>query len=462
MGTSFRADRERSFELVSAARLMWFGGPYGDIVTGLRSAVLTGAGLVVLTGEVGTGKTIVANTLGELVRANGVLVAHVAQPSRDLGEFFQVVGQAYGWPGVESETFLQAAEGFLTDLHARDVRALLILEEAQGLGQQVLAELAQLVTLARRLSGDTGSPLTLLLVGQDDLAKRLNSLENETLNALVAVRYRLNSLTAADVRLYVEQQLVAAGLAADLFTPAALERIAHASGGIPRVINLLCHRALADAMRDSATKIGPATVDAVAARLISARGAATRDALTAWGTAMGRAVSTAVRGEARLARIGAIAAVLALTVLAGYLAHGVSIRTAFAQHTPTTLAPIKTEPRPPDQSSSSPLRGPDIVPSPTVPARAVEPSASASDSASPTTTSAPNIAPVAPTQWVPVTTAALERPRTRPGSSRTTAPPPHPAPAHQPPPLEPASPVRHDQGPDARSVIDWLLREASR
>jgi type II secretory pathway predicted ATPase ExeA len=506
------------FHFTSNPMLSWLAGPYGDILTELRTGVVGGAGALVLTGEVGTGKTMLANTVAEFLRPNGVALGRLDYPSDNPADFCQAVGEVFGWQDVRSETFFPRAQQFLEETHARDARALLIVEEAQRVGRHVLAHIAQLVNLSRRIGGGRGSPLTVLLVGQDDLTAVLDSPENAAMKSVVKACYRLRPLTEDEVQKYIQHQLIIASAPRDLFTPPALKRVAEISRGIPRVINTLCHRAVIEAAQQGVSSIGPKLVRASVEELIPARGPGlVHTAKPAPATAVtAPSARTGTRKTRRGERAAIAVVVLLVTFLGGYAVHYVrrpaAVVKSAAPPTPQPLSSTQTPAPPPStevlprpetwtsQPVSVPPTPPVEAPRPATPAsaRATNPPATQERAvvrpAVPTTTApAPTPAPprstvpprletsasqplsVAPTPPVEATRPAApasargtnppatqERAVVRPAVPTPTAPAPTPAYARPAPAREPSVPPGQKAEPDPTAVIDWLLRDAPR
>lgn len=252
------AARPRPFQPGTDPRIVWLGGQYGEALDALRASVLAGAGALVLTGDVGSGKTILANTLVERLRSEGVIVGRVDYPCAEPLELFHGIAETYRLPDAFSgrDAFFSSLEGFLTAAHASRRRALLVIEEAQGLGRGLFAEVARVVETGRRVAGSGGSVLSVLLVGQDDIEAILASEEGQDLAAQVTARYRLRALTEDEVAEYVAYRLAHAGLPRESFTPLALRAVAELTRGIPRLINTVCDHALALAGGDTAPLVG--------------------------------------------------------------------------------------------------------------------------------------------------------------------------------------------------------------
>ena len=446
------------------ARVPWLAGPHGDVLTALRSAVFGGAGVLVLTGEAGTGKSVVARTLAELMRAQGMAIARLDHPAQAPDQFLQAVGEAYGWPDSRSETVRATAERYLADAHARGTRAVLIVDDAHRLSHDVLAQVALLVKLARQHGADQSPPLTVLLVGQDKFLETLESPENAVLESLVDGRYRLRPLTEEEALRYIERLIVAES-APHVFTRPAMHKIAESSRGIPRDIDALCEAALIDASRRRArpveTKPTPPSTPAPAAK-------ATRPAAKP----VKRAVKVKARVQApRLRKASRNTVLVGVGVLALIaLPAAYTVRDLWPQPAAARVRPA-TAPAEPAIAAVS-VEAPSVEPTAPAPPTVQESAVTVPETsptipetlptaAAPPPAPQPTVAIAAPSIAAP---ALRERPKLRPE-------PPAPAVARpmSPPPAErplaaqrPARPAAPQAGPDPSAVIDWLFRDAPR
>jgi general secretion pathway protein A len=401
------------------------------------------------------------------------------------------VRAAYGWADIPGETFFARAERFLLEAHAQEIRALLIVEESQRLESDVAAEIARLVSLAQRVGGDRGSPLTVLLVGHDDFLARLDSPDNVPLKSVVKARYRLRPLTEDEVRGYVEQRLAVAEIARNLFTAPALTKIAEISHGIPRAIDVLCDAALAEASRQGVKDVGPTLVEAAAEHLTKERGGPPDRLEAAPPTVEARPPERRIR-KTFSGRIAAVVVGLVLTAVpAGYMVHHGRRQAATAPPTPPPMSePAQTPTLPADTQASAAKTRPEVEASRSEPANTaplttapVEPAGSEVGNAAPRTLSA-----VPPRMTLP---AAERRSAPLASSPARQEDPPLPAPATAAPttsepaaarsqvrtptvpsatstspraaaPRDQAVPAGREGGPDPTSIIDWLLRDAPR
>jgi len=214
------------------------------------------SGLTLLTGEAGTGKTTLIYSL--LQRDYKRLrISHIDDPKLSFLEMMQVVMsqlQLYA-AGTTKLDYLNAIDHLL-DLHGKEERIAIIVDESQVLSDDVLEDLRLLSNRGQR----DDRCLQLILVGQPELAERLKKPELRQLNQRISSRGVLRPLSTAEGLMYVESKLVAqGGTVSGLFEPRALPHLLKKSDGIPRKINMLCHTALNAAFYANERKVSVAT-----------------------------------------------------------------------------------------------------------------------------------------------------------------------------------------------------------
>lgn len=214
------------------------------------------SGLTLLTGEAGTGKTTLIYSL--LQRDYKRLrISHIDDPKLSFLEMMQIVmSQLHLYAaGTTKLDYLNAIDHLL-DLHGKEERIAVIVDEAQVLSDDVLEDLRLLSNRGQR----DDRCLQLILVGQPELAERLKKPELRQLNQRISSRGVLRPLTTAEASMYVESKLIAQGSTVSaLFEPRALPHLLKKSDGIPRKINMLCHTALNAAFYANERKVSVAT-----------------------------------------------------------------------------------------------------------------------------------------------------------------------------------------------------------
>jgi general secretion pathway protein A len=207
----------------------------------LQYGLYQGEGFIVITGEVGAGKTTIVRSLLEQLDTTKVLAAQIVSTQLDADDMLRAVGVAFGLPvrTVSKAVLLGSIEAFLCQLATEKKRALLIVDEAQNLTPRAVEEL-------RMLSNFQLGEQALLqsfLVGQPELRTVMQSPRMQQLRQRVIASYHLGPLDAAETQSYIEHRLRHVGWNDDpRFSPACYPLIHTMSGGIPRRINALCNR----------------------------------------------------------------------------------------------------------------------------------------------------------------------------------------------------------------------------
>jgi general secretion pathway protein A len=220
-------------------------------------------GFVLLTGEVGTGKTTLINKLLEWLRLQQVATAFVFNSRLNVPQFLDYMMADFGIPcdsRAKSQILLRLYN-WLLDRYRAGETAVLIVDEAQNLTDEVLEEIRMLTNLETF----TEKLLQIVLVGQPELEQKLKQPQLRQLRQRLTLRAKTHALTIEETKAYVQQRLRIAGSnGQEIFDPEALASIHRYASGIPRVINLLCEHCLVSAFVDQQKIIGPGVVDAVA------------------------------------------------------------------------------------------------------------------------------------------------------------------------------------------------------
>ena len=220
-------------------------------------------GFVLLTGEVGTGKTTLINKLLEWLRLQQVATAFVFNSRLDVPQFLDYMMADFGIPcdSKAKSQILLRLYNWLLDRFRGGETAVLIVDEAQNLSEEVLEEIRMLTNLETF----TEKLLQIVLVGQPELEQKLKQPQLRQLRQRLTLRAKTHPLTIDETTAYVQQRLRIAGSGGhQIFAPESLTLIHSYSAGIPRVINLLCEHCLVSAFVDQQKVIEPAVVDAVA------------------------------------------------------------------------------------------------------------------------------------------------------------------------------------------------------
>jgi general secretion pathway protein A len=233
------------FSIAVNPRYLFMSARHRDALAHLLYGVGSGGGFILLTGEVGTGKTTLNRCLLEQLPSN-TDVAIVLNPALSAVELLATVCDEFeiDYPsGTDSlKVLTDALHQFLLRNHQSGRRTVLMIDEAQHLGFEVLEQ----IRLLTNLETDEKKLLQIILTGQPELASMLARPELRQLNQRITARFDLTPLDERETRTYIRHRLEVAGLADDreIFSGAALRQIFRLSGGVPRVINLVCDRAM--------------------------------------------------------------------------------------------------------------------------------------------------------------------------------------------------------------------------
>src|SRR5271166_4063306 len=236
-------------------------------------------GFVLLTGEVGTGKTTLINKLLEWLRLQQVATAFIFNSRLNVPQFLDYMMADFGIPcETESKSqILLRLYNWLLDRYRAGETAVLVVDEAQNLAEEVLEEIRMLTNLETF----TEKLLQIVLVGQPELEQKLKQPQLRQLRQRLTLRAKTHALTLEETKAYIQQRLRIAGSSGQqIFDPDAVVAIHRYSNGIPRVVNLLCEHCLVSAFVDQQKVIGPAVVEFVARDFDLADGAAARSMMT--------------------------------------------------------------------------------------------------------------------------------------------------------------------------------------
>jgi general secretion pathway protein A len=262
--------KQTPFSIAPDPRYLLMSERHREALALLLYGVQGGGGFVLLTGEIGAGKTTVCRCFLEQIPEN-CRVAYIFNPKLTVGDLLKTVCHEFqlevkheGIGPATIKDYLDPLNAYLLRSHAAGQRNVLIIDEAQSLTPHVLEQLRLLTNLEtseRKL-------LQIVLIGQPELRTVLARPELEQLAQRVIARFHLGALSATETRQYVRHRMEVAGHSGPLpFNVEALDRIHAITRGVPRRINLLCDRALLGAYATDSRQIGPAMVDKAASEV---------------------------------------------------------------------------------------------------------------------------------------------------------------------------------------------------
>ena len=253
------------FTLTPDPRFIVFTPSYNEVLASLYYGLENAKGLIVLTGEVGTGKTTALRWILRRLDSS-VLAAYVFNPRLSVEEFYHHVTQMLGIKDWTNKSELLNTMGkVLEERHRRGLRTVIIIDEAHELSDYVLEE----IRLLLNFESDNAKHLQIVLTGQQELRDKLNQANLRQLKQRVALRCNMHSFPNVDeVERYITERLLIAGSdQPKIFSADSIDYIYRCSEGIPRNINNLCDNAMLTAYAAGERTIGRRVVEEVAENL---------------------------------------------------------------------------------------------------------------------------------------------------------------------------------------------------
>jgi general secretion pathway protein A len=222
-------------------KFIWLGKKHAEALAILQNGLHQNKRILVLTGNVGTGKTAVVNTLLEKIDEN-VIAVMIPDPALDSIDFYNILSNEFKMNKkfTSKEDFLSHIKKFLYETSIQDKTILLIIDEAQRISHGLLEELRQLSNIE---SSDT-KPINIIMVAQNEFNAILDENRNSTFKRSIGIRYHLDPLNESETDEYVNHRLKVAGSKKEIFSAEAKRDIHCLSAGVPRLINAICDLAL--------------------------------------------------------------------------------------------------------------------------------------------------------------------------------------------------------------------------
>ena len=249
--------RHMPFQISPDPRFLWLGEKHKEALAVLRYGVLNNQGFLLLTGDVGTGKTTLINTLVSNLGSETLFI-NVADPRLDKLDFFRLLAHAFGLESKFSTKFdfLISFRDFLIRAHDENKKVLLIVDEAQKLSLDSLEEIRLLSNIERP---DT-KLLNVFFIGQIEFNETLLRPQCRALRQRITIVHLIEPLSETETGEYVKYRLRVAGAQREIFTGEAVRKIYQFSKGYPRLINTVCDLALLTGYSDNLQTIGPRVI----------------------------------------------------------------------------------------------------------------------------------------------------------------------------------------------------------
>jgi putative secretion ATPase (PEP-CTERM system associated) len=247
----FYGFKEKPFQIVPSPNYLYKSETHQNALTYLEYGLSENVGFILLTGEVGSGKTtLVQYILSQL--GNQMVPGVIFNTQVSANELLRLILSQFELkPTDDKAQNLETLNEFLINTYASRKQAILIIDEAQNLAPEALEE----VRMLSNLQSADHTLLQVMLVGQPELNIKLSDPSMRQVAQRIAVRYHLTGLNRKDTGRYIAYRLEQAGGKPDLFTEAAIDLIYRISGGIPRSINIACQAALVYGFADEAKMI---------------------------------------------------------------------------------------------------------------------------------------------------------------------------------------------------------------
>ncbi len=244
MYEAFFGLRERPFDLTPNPGYLFLSNRQREALSTLRYALKGPRGLMLMIGEAGTGKTTLVQTALSELGADDTQFALMSNPTLTRNEFYEFLANAFELPVDATGSkvrFLMELREYVSQRHAAGKLTAILFDEAQSLPYELLEE----IRLLSNMETPTTKFLTVVLAGQPELAERLNEPQLRQLKQRIGLRCELAAFDLSETAAYLAGRIrIAGGAPAEIFTRNAVDAIFQGSGGVPRIINVICNNSL--------------------------------------------------------------------------------------------------------------------------------------------------------------------------------------------------------------------------
>ena len=242
---------EAPFSISPNPKFFYLSRHHREALSMLKHGTQESGGFILFTGEVGTGKTVILRTMmQEILERNEMELAVIFNPALSLIELLETICHEFGIDfaeGSSKRVLLQHISDFLTENYRKGRRALLMIDEAQHLDDELIEQ----VRLLTNIETDNTKLLQVILVGQPELQEKFRSQHMRQISQRITARFHLLPLSIYEVDSYIRFRMQSAGCVQVIFSQGAVRELYKVSGGIPRIINVCCDRALLAAYVDN-------------------------------------------------------------------------------------------------------------------------------------------------------------------------------------------------------------------
>lgn len=228
---------EKPFDISTDPKFLWLGEKHKEAFAVLKYGVMENKGFLLLTGDIGAGKTTLINALINSVN-NEVVYAFVPDPGLELMDFYRYLSNAFycDYSFTNKADFIFMFRDFLHTAHENGKKVLLIIDEAQRLSNELLEE----IRLLSNIELQDSKLLNIFFVGQAEFNTKLLAPENRSVRQRITISNHIQPLTEKETGDYIRHRLKVAGSQKNIFSYVAIHEVYNFSGGYPRLINILC------------------------------------------------------------------------------------------------------------------------------------------------------------------------------------------------------------------------------
>lgn len=242
----------KPFQITVDPKFLWLGEKHKEALSTLRYGIIENKGFLLLTGEVGTGKTVLINQLVKMLDLD-TIVTSVPDPDLESLDFFKVLAEGFGFkePFKSKGGFLLQLREFLLKSYEDKQRVLLIIDECQRLNDKLLEE----IRLLSNIELHDRKLINIFFVGQSEFFDIISDPRNRAVTQRIALKYNIDPLDEKETAEFIHHRLSVAGTEKKIFTKDAVHEVFLFSRGIPRLINVICDHSLLTGYARSTKKI---------------------------------------------------------------------------------------------------------------------------------------------------------------------------------------------------------------
>jgi len=244
--------KEKPFNISPDSRFLWLSEKHKEGLANLKYGAVETKGFLVLTGDIGTGKTLLINSLIRIAEVK-TLIATIPDPDLETMDFFNLLADEFNMNKVfiSKGDFLIEFKQFLLESYASDKVVLLIIDEAQRLNHELLEQ----IRLLSNIELDDRKLINIFFVGQSEFNQLLGDDRNRAVRQRISVNYQLEPLSKPETADYIHHRLKMAGATEEIFKSDAVRQVFDFSRGYPRLINVICDLALVTGYSEGLKKI---------------------------------------------------------------------------------------------------------------------------------------------------------------------------------------------------------------